>query len=365
MTSLRFAADDLRAVSRSIFAALGAPDDVAGTVADALVDANLTGHDSHGVIRIPQYATDVAEGSIRPTARPRVTVDNGTTAIVSGEWGFGHATGTFAIEEATRRALEHGVAAIGLVRCNHLGRMGAYAEHAAADGCAFVSFVGGIEGGHQAVPFGGSRPAYGANPVAAGFPAGDAGAVVVDFATTAVAGGKVMVAHAAGEQLAPGMLVDGEGRPTTDPAALLEGGAMLPFGGHKGYGLAVIAELLGQALTGSDETGKEGGGRPYFLRSGGLFLAVDCGAFRPREQAVARAQAFVERVRSIPPAPGFDRVLTPGEPESLARETRSRDGVELAADTWADISRVAEGLGLSDRLPDPIPSSEKNEEALG
>jgi LDH2 family malate/lactate/ureidoglycolate dehydrogenase len=354
MGIVRVRPGDLRQLSSAVFEALGAPADVAAQVAAALIDANLTGHDSHGVIRIAQYVGDVDQGAVRPRARTRVMEDNGCTALVSGEWGFGHATGHFAIKEAIRRAQEHKVAAIGVVRCNHLGRMGAYAEQAAEEGCAFVSFVGGIEGAHQAVPYGGARSAYGANPFTGGFPAGAAGPVVVDFATTAIAGGKVLVAHAAGEELPPGNLVDANGRPTTSPAALLEGGALLPFGGHKGYGLAVIAELLGQALTGSDLTGEEGSGGDVFRRSGALFVAISCGAFRSADEGIARAESFVRRLRAIPPAPGFDRVRTPGEPESAQRELRSRKGVELAEETWGEIRAVAERFGLEGSLPTPL-----------
>jgi LDH2 family malate/lactate/ureidoglycolate dehydrogenase len=200
------------------------------------------------------------------------------------------------------------------------------------------------------VPFGGTRGAYGANPITAGFPTA-AGAIVVDFATTAVAGGKVLVAHDAGESLPPGSIVDGDGRPTTSPADFIAGGALLPFGGHKGYGLAVLAELLGQALTGSDTFGEEGGGGVTFRKAGALFLALDPSIFRPVDDVLAMAADFAARVRAVPPAPGFERVYLPGEIEALKRAERADAGIELERSTWQAIVAAAKEVSVA--VPTP------------
>lgn len=337
-------AAELTALTSRIFAAAGAPEDVADAVAEELVGANLAGHDSHGVIRVTEYLAAIAAGRIAPAARPRIVDERGATAMVSGEWGFGQVSGRVAADLAADLAEAHGVAAVALVRCNHLGRLGSWMERIAGRGCVGMMWVGGIGGPHQAVPYGGARSAYGANPLAAGFPTG-AGDVVVDFATTAVAGGKVLVAHDRGEHLPPGSIVDALGKPTTDPQAFVDGGALLPFGGHKGYALAVLVELLGQALTGADATGDETTDGP-FARSGALLVAIDAGAFRPRAESVKRAGEIAARIRATPPAPGFDGVKLPGDPEVEARQARLGAGIRVPTKTWRGILEAAERLGV-------------------
>lgn len=351
-----------RFVSR-LLEALPTPTDVADEVAEHLVGANLVGHDSHGVIRAPQYMEMAAAGTLVPGARPRLEDDRGAIATVSGERGFGQLAGRYAIDEGIWRAREHGVAAVALRRCTHLGRLGAYMERAADAGCVAICCVGGFGAGHMAVPYGGAGHAYGANPIAAGFPTPDGDPVLLDFATTRIAGGKVLVAAAAGTQLPAGCIVDAQGRPTTDPHAFLAGGALLPFGEHKGYGLAVLAELLGQALTGADATAPDGVDDPVFGRTGGLFLVVDAGAFRDAEQTVAAAGRLVRRLREIPPAPGFDRVRTPGEPEAATRADRRARGIDLPEETWAELRAAAARAALPDDVLPPLLRTEEIDDA--
>jgi LDH2 family malate/lactate/ureidoglycolate dehydrogenase len=354
MQAIRFHAGPLRSLGERIFQALGAPAETAQVVAAALVEADLMGHDSHGVIRIPEYVRRAQRGLVRPAAQPRVQAERGPTALVSGEWGFGQMTGIAAMDEAIKRAREYGVSAVAAVRCTHLGRMGAYVEQAAAQDCAAMVWVGGLGGG-PAVPFGGSRPSLGTNPVAAGFPVQGDHPVVLDFATTAVAAGKIMVAHAAGKQVPPGCIVDSQGRPTTDPSDFIKDGALLPFGGHKGYSMSVMAELLGMALTGADQPGSEG--EEVFRRSGALFWAIDVGAFRPAKTAKAVAKGTVDRLRAVPPIAGVERVLTPGEPEARMKQRRAEAGIEIPGETWRAILAAAESVGLAQQeLPAPAAS---------
>jgi hydroxycarboxylate dehydrogenase B len=355
MAAVRFQSETLRQVGIQIFKALGTPDDIAHIVASALVEANLVGHDSHGVLRIPQYVERARSGNLRVGARPKVLTERQATAVVSGEWGFGQMAGRAAVDEAVRRAREYGVASVGLVRLTHLGRVGECVERAAAQGCTVVVWLGGL--GHDAAaPYGGRRSALGTNPIAFGFPVENDYPVVVDFATTAVAAGKLMVARAAHKSIPEGIIIDREGRPSTDPQDYFNGGALLMFGGHKGYGLSVMAELLGQALTGSDVLGgdfEERGGRG---RSGALIYAVDTGALRPAGEAAAAARRIVDRLRAEPPAPGVDRVRTPGQPEAEMRQEREASGITLAEDTWRAIVASAVALGLRpDELPKAAP----------
>ncbi|TMI93765.1 MAG: Ldh family oxidoreductase [Bacillati bacterium ANGP1] len=353
MDTVRFRAEPLQALGARILEAAGAPAETAQIVASALVEANLRGHDSHGVLRIPQYVDRVHTGQIRPAAQPRIQAERGATALVSGEWGFGQPAGVAATDEAVRRAREYGVAAVGVVRCNHLGRVGAYVERAAAEDCAAMVWVGGL--GHRpAVPHGGSRAALGTNPISAGFPVEGEHPVVLDYATTAIAVGKIMVARDAGTPLPSGAMLDRDGRPSTDPAEFFNEGGLLPFGGHKGYALSVMAELFGQALTGADRHEGAGTADAVFRRSGALVFAIHAGAFRPAAEAKAVARGLVTRLRAVPPAHGVECVLTPGEPEARTRRQRASLGIEIAERTWRAILTAAESVGLaSTDLPAP------------
>lgn len=355
MESVRFDAHALEVLGTRIFEAAGAPPDTAQTVAAMLVEANLKGHDSHGVLRIPQYVDRVKSGQIRPAARPKVLAERGATSLVSGEWGFGQPAGVVATDEAVRHAREYGIGAAGLVQCNHLGRVGVYVERAADADCAAMVWVGGL-GTRPAVPHGGSRSALGTNPISLGFPVQDEHPVVLDYATTAIAVGKIMVARAAGKPLPPGLMIDRNGQPTTDPGDFYNDGALLPFGGHKGYALSVLSELLGQALTGS-ECHDPGTAEDVFRRAGALFVAIHLGAFRPLEEAKEAARHVVVRLRKVPPAPGVESVQTPGEPEARTMRQRLAGGVEIADATWRSIAAAAAALGVPARdLPSPLTS---------
>ena len=333
----------LRDLGRRIFEAAGAPTDIAEHVADHLVASNLAGHDSHGVIRISWYVEEVRDGWIQPDARPLIVDDRPAAALVSGEWGFGHPAATVAVDAACERARRNGLGAAGLVRATHIGRLGTYMERAAERGLVGMMWLGGLSTGRSAVPYGASRGIYGTNPMSFAFPAGEGGTLLLDFATTAIAGGKVMVAKDKGVPLPEGTVVDREGRPSIDPDAFLEGGALLPFGAHKGYALAFFAQVFGQALTGGDTTAGEGRDGGPFGRSGAFFLAVDPGLFRPAADAMATAAGFAEEIRELPPAPGFERVMAPGDPEALSRVARE-EAIPLPEETWRHIVAAAASL---------------------
>ncbi len=348
---LNFSADQLRRLTRTVFVATGVPEDIAMRVAESLVDANLSGHDSHGVMRIPQYVGGIAEGEIDVKARPEVVQDEGATALVDGHWTFGQVAAGKATEVAVRKAKQLGASAVGLIRAHHIGRLGEYSEMAAREGVTLLILAGGFEGGHGAAPYGGSRIAYGTNPISLGVPGDEYAPVIVDFATTAVAAGKIRVAMAKNEQLAPGLIADNQGNPSTNPADYFAGGFLLPAGGHKGYGLAVIAELLGQALTGADTTREANLGGPFYRRSGSMIFALNTSAFRSQQQAGKAADAIMARIKATPPAPGFTEVLLPGEPEARARAERSQRGIDVPEKTWEAIRAAVQPLGVD---PDEV-----------
>ena len=346
-------AADLEPFGAQVFEALGAPADVAAEVAGHLVRANLAGHDSHGVIRIPQYALQIEQGAILPAARPTIVREHGATLLVDGAHGFGQFATVFALNKAMERAEQLGVAAAAIRGANHIGRVGDYAESAARRGFVAEITIGAAGPGVGAsAPFGGTSRFLGTNPWSIGVP-NDAGEpVLVDFATTVVAEGKVRVARDKHEPLPPGCIVDKEGRPSTDPADFYAGGTLLPFGGHKGYGLSLAAALLG-GLAAIDEAEPRMGGTPKTPNEGArerlggvLLVVIDPAAFGDRAAyaaAVGRVAGAATRVR---PAPGAAAVLLPGEPEARTRAQREREGIGVPADTWEAVAQVATKAGI-------------------
>ena len=231
-------ADRLLAISRRIFEAAGTPADLAEIVSDHLINANLAGHDSHGVIRIPSYVQTIKRGQLDPAARPRTVEDRGPTIRVDGNWAFGQVAARYAIDLAIARAKELGVALVGIVHANHIGRVGEYPTIAAERGVAAFVTVGGP--GRSVAPFGGRQGGLGTNPISFGFPAASHPPFLVDFATSAIAGGKVMVARARHEPLPEGILMGPDGLPSTDPNDFFRGGVMHAFGAHKGAALSLM-----------------------------------------------------------------------------------------------------------------------------
>jgi LDH2 family malate/lactate/ureidoglycolate dehydrogenase len=331
--------DVLERLTAAIFQSAGAPADLAGQVAQVLVENNLAGHDSHGVLRIPEYIRSIKAGEIVPAARPEVLNETDTTALVTGNWALGQVTGNYAADLAIAKAKKHNVAAVSVVQASHTGRLAAFTDRAAEQGVVMFMAIGTVERPMTA-PFGGAGPVLGTNPIAFSIPNPGGPPVTLDIATSAVAAGKVKVAKAKHELLAPDLICDKHGNPSRDPADFLDGGFLLPFGGHKGYALAVVAELLSGPLAGADAF-------PGVTKRSGIFLfAVEASVFRPFE-AYAKAMATtLGRIKAVPPAPGFEEVLVPGEPEHRMRQQRLQDGVPVAEDTWLAVGDVAGSLGV-------------------
>jgi LDH2 family malate/lactate/ureidoglycolate dehydrogenase len=334
-----------------IFHAVGAPERVAARVARSLIDANLTGHDSHGVIRIPSYVRAVRKGEVIPNATPELLRETAVSALVDGGWGFGQVTVDRATQLAIDKTRAQGVAIVAAVRCTHIGRLGEYAEMAAAEGVVLFLVAGGLaprRGGHVA-PFGGRTGVLGTNPLAFGFPGGpEAPVVLSDFATSAVAAGKISVARAKGEPLPSGTILDRDGRPTTRAEDYFAGGTLQPFGGHKGYALGVVVELLGRVVTGSDAFAEPEAGRggDVYGRSGTLLVGIDPGLFRDRADYARGVDQTVRQLKAVAPAEGFAEVLVPGEPEQRARSERERTGISVEEPTLAAIREVARSLDV-------------------
>ncbi|TRW45823.1 Ldh family oxidoreductase [Georgenia yuyongxinii] len=340
----------LHRITTRIFEAVGTPEDIASDVADVLVDNHLAGHDSHGVLRIAQYLQWIREGRIVPHARPEVLVDTSSTALVRGHMGFGQSVALVATDLATAKAKRNGVAAVSVVDLGHTGRLGAFTERAARQGVVMFMTVGS-GGPAMTVPFGGAEPSLGTNPIAFSLPRGSQDPVTLDYATSAIANGKLMLARAKGEPVPEGSIVDREGAPTTDPEDYFAGGHLLPFGGHKGYALAVIADLLAGPLAGADSYSGA------VMETGVFMFAVASDAFRPERDYLRAMDAVTARITGVPPAPGFDDVLLPGEPEARTHRARLNDGIPLPEETLAELTQIAADLGLDiDALDVPLPS---------
>lgn len=342
----------LRQLTHRIVRAFGCPDDEAGIVSNHLVDANLAGHDSHGVGMLPMYGAQVADGNLLPDRTVRLVTDNGAVLVVDGQRGFGHHMAIQALDLALPRAEQHGVAVLGLHNSGHVSRTGHYAEYCANRGYASVHFVNVLGPAPLVAPFGGRQAAFSTNPVSMAMPLGGQARPMLDMATSKVAFGKVRVANNKGERVPEGCLIDEAGRPTTDPGpmATTRRGALCAFGDHKGSGLAVFAELFASALLGQ-QTVASAATIPEGAYNGMLSIIMNPSAFGDTALIEQYTREFCNYISDIPPADGTDKVLLPGEPEAISRQQRGSHGIPLDANTLGDIIQTGVSFGLnSDQL---------------
>jgi len=344
-------ADELTNICARVFERVGSSPQEARAVAASLVDANLAGHDSHGVIRVPRYASWVQEGELVPNQTPVVLADAGGFAVLDGRFGFGQIMAPHAVDVGVAKARSSGLAAVSLRNSGHVGRVGEWAERAAAAGLASIHFVNAA-GSVLVAPFGGLERRLSTAPFCVGLPREGAPPVILDFATSLVAEGKVRVASQGGKPLPADALIDAEGKLSGDPAVLygasasqrapdygLGEGAIRAFGEHKGSGLALICELLGGSLTGNGATAAQ---RKF---ANGMFsIYLDPKQIDPAHVFDADMARYLEWFSSTKPIPGQE-ILTPGEPERRARTQRSKSGVPLPEEVWEAIQATARELG--------------------
>ncbi|MCZ6678805.1 MAG: Ldh family oxidoreductase [Candidatus Poribacteria bacterium] len=342
-------AGELDKLIRDVLTAAGADERNANRVAEALVSSSMRGVDTHGILHLPSYVEKIQAGEIVPTAWPEILQEDTTSALIGGNWTFGHVTAKYAMDIAIKKAEAHNVAIVSMVQVNHIGRLGEYAEMAAAKGMLSVVWAGGFgEEKPVAVPYGGRQPVLSTNPIGMGFPVGDGPPMVIDYATTTVAGSKVMTAKDRNIPLPAGSVVDKDGVPSTDPDAFIDGGALLPFGAHKGYALMLAVEFFGRILSGADGfSDEEKRGGPTFRHSGVSLLVVKADLFQAATVYSKRAEELANRVRSVPPAPGFESVLIPGDLEARAEATRTRDGIPIPNPLWQRLTALADSLDVN------------------
>jgi LDH2 family malate/lactate/ureidoglycolate dehydrogenase len=324
---MRVSVGELLEVATAVLVGVGTPRAEATVVAESLVRSNLLGHDSHGVRRLVGYVADVHKGRIDPSARPEAEHTLRGAVTVHGRRAFGQLSAGRAVREL--REMSSGVAVIR--DCNHVGRLGEYVAELAE--CDFVAMAFG-NADPTVAPYGGRERRLGTNPLAWAAPrARGTAPVVMDWATAGVAEGKLAVARDRHEHIAEGLVLDADGRMSTDPNDFYTGGVLLPFGGHKGYGLSVLIELVGGLLTGAGVGSMPG----YDGHFGTVLVAFAIDAFQPADEFRARTEEFCRKLAETPPAQGHREVLVPGEPEERIRAERERDGIPITDTTWREL----------------------------
>jgi LDH2 family malate/lactate/ureidoglycolate dehydrogenase len=348
-TDLRVAHDGLRDFATAIYERCGMAGDDAQVSADALVQADLWGHQSHGVMRLSWYAARLRTGVCDPVAKPEIVVDSGAIAVIDGHEAMGQVVASRAAREAIRRAKAHGIGAVAVRNSNHFGMALYYTLMAARQNCvAFLS----TNASPAMAPWGGREKLVGTNPWSWASPAGRSAPMVLDIANTAVARGKIYLAKRKAMPIPMGWAMDASGAPTTDPAAAIEG-VILPMAQHKGYAIAVVMDMLSGVLTGSRFGSAVQGPYQSEHRSGAghLMIALDIAAFQPVVEFNARMEQLISELKAAPLAQGCEEIFYPGEIEARNDAANRRDGVLLPDDVLMDLRRLAIDLRVSDPLP--------------
>jgi hydroxycarboxylate dehydrogenase B len=345
------AADALTRFAEAIIAGTGSQPAEAKEVAVHLVEANLKGHDSHGVGMIPSYVKNAAAALLHPNQHAKLINEMGPIAVFDGQMGYGQVIAREATEWAIAKAKSGGVGIFALRNTHHVARVGTYGELAAAAGLVSIHFVNVLIAPGRVAPFGGMVGRFGTDPICITFPAildskgGGKPPVVLDFATSRVAAGKLRVAMNEGKALPAGYLIDSKGNEATNPAVFYrENGAMLPFGEHKGSGLALACELLAGVLTGGgamQENIPNNG-----IKNGMFSIVLDPTRFGDTGWMEREAATLIDWVKSSPPRPGVEEVLIAGEPERKSREKRLKSGIPVDTNTWKELVQAAGQVGL-------------------
>ena len=334
----------LRNFATAIIGAAGSEAAEARAVADHLVEANLKGHDSHGVGMIPTYVANVRAGRLHPNRHAVLISEQGSIAVFDGQMGYGQVTAREATDWAIAKAKAAGLAVFALRNTHHVARVGTYGEQAAEAGLISIHFVNVVLAPGRVAPFGGGTGRFGTDPVCITFPSlGTAPPVVLDFATSRVAAGKLRVAMNQGKPLPPGVLIDADGKDATDPAVFYRGnGSMLPFGEHKGSGLALACELLAGVLTGGGAMQEK---IPNHGVKNGMFsILLDPARFGDTGWMRQEMETLIGWVKSAPPRPGVEEVMVAGDPERKSRTRRLAEGIPIDGNSWKGLVEAAQSV---------------------
>lgn len=348
MTAPRVSHERLLDFCTAVYAGVGMPEADARLVADTLVQADLWGHQSHGVLRLGWYLDRVRNKVMNPVTKPGFVVDAGAMALIDGHDGVGHVLTVHATKEAIKRAKAHGIGAVGVRNSNHFGTCMYYTMMGAREGC--VMFLTS-NGGPAMAPWGGRKKIIGTNPWSVAAPVGPRAPFVVDMANTGVARGKIYLARNKQLPIPLGWAINAAGEPTTDPQEAIDG-IILPMAEHKGYAIAAMVDVLSGVLTGSGFLSAVHS--PYKTAEksncGHLMIAMNIEAFQPLKEFNARMEQFVAEIKSVPAAKGFDEVFYPGEIEASNNAKNRKEGISFPDDTLADLKRIARATGLEAKL---------------
>jgi len=338
----------LESFAAQLLAAGGIAPADARLVAASLVDANMKGYDSHGVMRVPYYVQAIKDGEVVPGSELTILDEGPTRIVADANWGIGQVQAQKLIQLLAVKARDGGLALGTMLHCGHIGRLGEYCEQTAAQGLVSMLMVNSHGGAVRVAPPGGKAPRLSTNPLAIGVPLGEA-PLVLDFSTSATAEGKVRVKKIAGQSCPEGWLIDSEGNPTCDPNTLYGNppGAILPMGGaqaYKGFGLGLMIEILTGALSG----GNVAKAVPYPKKGNCVFvLLIDPARFGGAEHFQSEVSQLVEYVKSCPRASGCDEIILPGEPERRLATQRRNSGIPLDVENWNALVKLGEKLGVA------------------
>ncbi|MFC1712064.1 Ldh family oxidoreductase [Candidatus Poribacteria bacterium] len=336
--------DELRRLVTAIFERCDMGERDASLLADTLVFADLRGVNSHGVLRVPEYVKKLKSGGVDSRGRPQVVRDSGACMVIDGGNSMGQIGAHFAMEKTVERAEETGIAAAGIRGSNHCGAMAYFAVQALDHDMIGLATTNSLP---TMAPWGGTERILGINPVAIAIPAGDEFPIVYDAAFSGSSHGKIRIYHQKGLALPDGWALDEDGRATTDPAAAING-LLMPIGGFKGTGLAMIMGILSSMLSGASygtELGNmEEGPKPG--QDGHFVAAIKIAAFEDIDLFKSRVDCAIKQIHECHLAKGFDRTYAPGEKEYISQEAHLRDGIPLNAITFADLCQTASKLGI-------------------
>ncbi|WP_040977999.1 ureidoglycolate dehydrogenase [Oceanobacillus jeddahense] len=331
--------EQLQDTVKQIFLKQSVTEEAAEAIAEVLVHANLRGVDSHGVLRVEHYIKRIQSGGINPTAQPQVTKTSPSTSILDGDNGFGHYISKTAMDIAIEQAKEAGTGAVAVKNSSHCGALSYFVEQAAQNNLIGIAMT---HTDKIVVPFGGSEPFFGTNPIAFGFPTKKEETIILDFATSTVALGKILNAKEKGENIPHGWGVDESGEATHDPNKVV---ALSPFGGPKGYGLAMVVEIFTAMLTGAafgPHVSKMYGDYNKNRELGHFFMAIDPAKFVSIDSFTSRLDQMIQELRATAPGPNTDRVYIPGEIEMLTAQKREKEGIPLPDSILAFLKKEVE-----------------------
>lgn len=348
-SSINISPEDLKNFVALVYKTLGVPEQDAGLMADSLVQADLWGHQSHGILRLSWYAERLKRGVMKAVTQPEFVADTGAVAVIDGQDGIGQVLAAYVAHEAIKRAKSHGIGAVAIRNSNHFGTCMYFTRMAAMEGC--VGFLT-TNGGPAIAPWGGMKKIIGTNPWSIAAPAGRYAPMMLDIANTAVARGKIYLARNKHESIPLGWALTADGAPTTDPQAAIDG-IILPMAGHKGYAIGVMMDMLAGVMSGSKWGEGVNGPYHYDKKSGAghFMIAMNIEAFRPLTEFNATMEEMIKAIKAVPLAKDCNEVFYPGELEARNNEQNRKTGLKFPQDTIDDLCKVADDLGLKSELP--------------